>query len=136
MKTNHTKLRQIIQNVCLSIGSIIILFVIFEAYLRLTGYCPKKVSIAPPYLFTNHPTTWWTLRPNYSNKVRIYDGVVTYTINSQGIRAPSDISQKTVSPRIFIIGDSFTFGVGVNEDVTFPRVLDNISYLRGLSKKL
>ncbi len=126
MKPHTITLKHIIQNVCLSIGSIIVLLVIFEIYLRLTGYYPRKASITPPYLFTNHSTTWWTLRPNYNRNVRTPDGIVTYAINSQGIRAPHDISQENVSPLLFIIGDSFTFGVGVNESSTFPRVLDTI----------
>ena len=52
------------------------------------------------------------------------DGDVRYTINSQGIRAPHDMSKETPEPFLFIIGDSFTFGVGVNENRTFPRILD------------
>jgi lysophospholipase L1-like esterase len=126
MKKNSLTLKHVIQNICLLVGSIMVVFVVVEIYLRLAGYHPKKVSIAPPYLFTNHPITWWTLRPNYSGTVRTLDGIVTYTINSQGVRASHDIPQNAPTSRLFIIGDSFTFGVGVNEEITFPRVLNNM----------
>jgi len=126
-------LKHYIKNICLSIGSILVVTAIFEIVLRLTGYYPAKMSIAPPYLFANHSKTWWTLRPNFTTTVRTPDGVVTYKINSQGIRSSCDIPQKAVTPRIFIIGDSYTFGVGVNEDMTFPIVLDNIFKQQGLN---
>jgi lysophospholipase L1-like esterase len=125
--------KQYSKNICLSIGSILVVLAIFEIVLRLTGYYPAKMSIAPPYLFANHAKTWWALRPNFTTTVRTPDGVVTYKINAQGIRSSYDISQKALTPRIFIIGDSYTFGVGVNEEIAFPRVLDTVLKQQGLN---
>jgi hypothetical protein len=126
MDIKHEKFKRMIKKCCLSLASIIIVLSFFEAYLRFKQYYPKVLSIAPPYMFVNHAKTWWTLRPNHYSKVQTPDGVVIYDINSQGIRAPHDIAQNSLSPRIFVIGDSLTFGVGVDENIAFPRVLNNV----------
>lgn len=98
---------------------------IIEVGLRLIGYYPKV--LIPPYLYENHPTTWWTLRPNFAAEINTPDGKVTYQINSQGIRAGHDFDphNKNNLKRLFIIGDSATFGWGLNEEYTFPRVMND-----------
>ncbi len=130
------KAARFIQNSTLMLASIIVVLLLFEGYLRLTGYFPA-VSV-PAGLFTNHPRTGVTLRPNFSGISGFRKDVaekVTYTINSQGIRAPYDFSQKAekVSQRIFMIGDSFAFGSNVNEEDTYSRLLQNRLQAHGRS---
>lgn len=125
MKKLEILQKRISQNILLTLISIIILFLLSELIVRLAGYYPHKASITPPYLFTNHPVTWWSLTPNYNKTIKIPDGVVTYAINSQGLRAPEDI-EKCNLPQLYFIGDSFTFGAGINEEYTFPHILNNL----------
>lgn len=120
-----TKLKKLTLNLLLSIISIVFAFLMIEGGLRLIGYYPRV--LIPPYLFENHSKTWWALRPNFDDTISTPDGVVTYAINSQGIRAPYDFAKdnSAAQKRLFIIGDSFTFGWGVDEEYTFPRLINN-----------
>jgi hypothetical protein len=106
---------------------------IIEVGIRLIGYYPKV--LIPPNLYENHPRTWWTLRPNFAAKIDTPDGQVTYQINSQGIRASHDFDphNKQNLKRLFIIGDSLTFGWGVNEEHTFPRIMNDALARQGIS---
>ncbi len=105
-------------------ASLVFACLLLELALRLVGYVP---AVVPPYLYDNHAHTWWTVRPNYSETVRTPDGSVTYAINAQGIRAAQDIPLQfaATSRRIFLIGDSYTFGQGIDEKYTFARVLED-----------
>jgi len=64
----------------------------------------------------------WKLQPNWQGKHSHKDFSVSYEINNQGFRkyqsAPSEVD------RIAIIGDSFTFGIGVNKADTFANQLN------------
>ncbi|MFC1584838.1 SGNH/GDSL hydrolase family protein [Fibrobacterota bacterium] len=95
-----------------------------EMCLRLYGYMPK-VSV-PPFLYDNHPETWWTLRPGFSGVWKSKEGDILYRINEQGIRSSSRYRHiPRGSGRVFIIGDSYTFGIGVNEEASFARKLQD-----------
>ena len=120
-----SKPARIVQNLSLVLVSISVAFVMVEGYLRIAGYSP--VVLMPTYLFDSHPSIGWTLRPNFTSAINTPEGPVTYAVNSQGIRAAYDFS-KNRDPslrRVFIIGDSFTFGTSVNEEYTFPKLLND-----------
>lgn len=63
----------------------------------------------------------WKLKPYWSGKHHNYDYDVSYTINEQGFRGRT-ISEKLNS--YAVIGDSFTFGIGVEDEETFVALLD------------
>lgn len=63
----------------------------------------------------------WKLSPYWSGKHHHYDYDVNYTINRNGFRAPSVAIENTT---FSIIGDSFSFGLGVNDDETFTAILN------------
>ena len=64
----------------------------------------------------------WILRPNARSTARTRDFTITYTIDATGHRV-------TPSPRehpkatVLFVGDSFTFGEGVNDSEPYPSVL-------------
>jgi|SRR5262245_51998748 len=115
---------RIIQKLSLLFAGLLLAFVIVETCLRIAGYYP--VVLMPPYLFASHPSIGWTLRSNFNGAIDTPEGRVIYTINSQGIRAPVDFLTNGNSSiqRVFIVGDSFTFGTGINEEYTFPSLLN------------
>ena len=119
------KLRSVLQNFLLILAILFVGLGMTELSLRLIDYYPRV--LIPPYLYENHPRTWWTLRPNFSAEIDTPDGHVIYQINSQGIRAPYDFDPRSEYTLrcLFIVGDSATFGWGVNEEYTFPRVLND-----------
>lgn len=63
----------------------------------------------------------WKLKPYWSGKHHNFDYDVNYTINKHGFRGRAFAKNKT---SYAIIGDSFTFGVGVNDKETFVALLD------------
>ena len=66
------------------------------------------------------------LIPNASAREREHEGEfdVAVQINSLGYRQPEFNPAKTDQLRIVAIGDSFTFGDGVEEEAAWPRVLE------------
>ena len=50
----------------------------------------------------------------------------TYSNNSLGFRGPKEYSfEKTAKYRVLLLGDSFAYGVGVNDDQTFAHQIEN-----------
>jgi GDSL-like Lipase/Acylhydrolase family len=114
----------LLQHISLVAAGVMIAFILLEVYLRISGYSP--IVLLPPFLFESHPIIGWTLRPKYNRVIETPVGPVRYAINAQGIRAAADFSTSPdpTRQRMFIIGDSFTFGTSVNEEDTFPSLLN------------
>lgn len=64
----------------------------------------------------------WRLKSNSSATHRHYDFDVRYTINRHGFRGEFAESDKV--RRFAVVGDSFTFGIGVDDDQTFVHRLN------------
>ena len=59
----------------------------------------------------------WQLTPGWSGTHHHYDYDVEYDIDANGFRV--DPHAGTTGPRVAVLGDSFTFGLGVANDETF-----------------
>jgi lysophospholipase L1-like esterase len=93
--------------------------------LRRMGAPPPLNDHLDDGMFVYHPRLGWTLRPGWSGRHRNIDFDVLYRINAHGHRgAPAAADQPLGERRIVYLGDSFTFGMGVNDDETFPAVLE------------
>ncbi len=69
-----------------------------------------------PGLLRYDPLLGWSLTPGWEGEHRHHDFRVRYRINDDGFRGPAGPApQETVT----LLGDSFTFGLGVNEGETF-----------------
>ena len=70
-----------------------------------------------------HPLYGWTNLPGYRSDERV---PFTVTINSQGLRAPRDYAPRPAPgvARLAVVGDSCTFGEGVDDDQTLPSYLE------------
>ncbi len=77
-------------------------------------------------LFEVEPISPWDLNPPNLSVDWVSDEFETHVItNSQGLREAKFIAEKHPGTfRIVVIGDSITFGQGVNEKETYPRVLE------------
>lgn len=64
----------------------------------------------------------WKLKPHWSGKHHHYDYDVTYNINRDGFRG---IDEYVKEDGFVIVGDSFSFGLGANDDETFTALLNN-----------
>ncbi len=81
-----------------------ITLIFFNYYLKLDG----------TFVITNrfHPELGWENIPNFDGK----DGSIQYTHNSQGFRSQEIRQEKK---QILLVGDSVTYGLGVNDNEIF-----------------
>jgi lysophospholipase L1-like esterase len=72
-----------------------------------------------------HPDLLWFNRPNLRNHVDATDAVPKST-NSRGFRGREEVSAEKPAGefRIFLVGDSSTFGLGVPDNATYGHVLE------------
>lgn len=72
----------------------------------------------------------WTLTPGWKGKHQHWEYAVSYTINEQGFRT-EPVREKEVKGRVVaVVGDSFAFGMGVNDNETFVHLLNRASASR------
>ncbi len=64
----------------------------------------------------------WTHRPNWTGAHHHRDFQATYSVNHRGLRADPASDRK--APASLVLGDSFTFGVGVEDEETFSALLN------------
>jgi hypothetical protein len=94
-----------------------------EAGLRL--FTPASLADAPalqPYVHS--PAYGWTLRPGFAGKTR--DGRLV-RVNARGFRGPEPAAPAPGRRRVLLLGDSITFGTGVDEAETFAERLGAVS---------
>lgn len=73
----------------------------------------------------------WKLQPYWSGKHHHYDYDVTYNISRNGFRdsgVPGDVPDDETG--YAVVGDSFSFGLGVNDDETFTALLNSAAEQR------
>jgi len=116
--------KNLLINIGLLIASLIIFFGGIEVFLRVSGLQSTQLKpsrmYAKPYLQKNeNPDIRYDLKPNFSGWAHFS----TVTTNDAGFRSSElDIDKPTIA----VLGDSMTFGYGVNDDETFPYSLGNL----------
>lgn len=84
-----------------------------------TDYVQSHAQIDPGFLVYD-AKLGWRMAPNWSGRQVHYDFDVGYTTNAEGLRGTPWPEVFTSSgKRIAVVGDSFTFGLGVDDDATF-----------------
>lgn len=92
-----------------------------EVCLRLFSVIPEK--IARPVFYAD---MMGDFEPNLSTRETVQGNLpYTVTINGQGLRGKQTYSLKKPENtlRVLCIGDSFTYGVGVDDQSTYPELL-------------
>lgn len=113
-------------NILLLVFVIIIFFTIFEIMLRVVWKEPG-VGGWPLGMYVPDENLGFKHKPNYFGP---YPGLlykdITVKINSKGVRgAEVNYENDRRKLRVLGLGDSITFGVGVNEEDTFLNKLEN-----------
>jgi lysophospholipase L1-like esterase len=104
--------------VLLVAASLAVTLAMVEIALRLSwsGYYEKH---AEPYA-QPHPTRGWANRPNARVVYGEAEFAITVVHDSRGYRSPEVPDAKTPGrTRVLVLGDSFAWGVGVENDQTF-----------------
>lgn len=127
------------RNLLLSFLSLVIVLLILEISTRYLTNPVSRVNFTtlPRSILTKpaYPGVRYTLRPNGSGMQHFGtnpdgyfdpDSTLTYKINSLGFRGKDTTHKKPPGTiRIAVIGDSFTFGIGVRNEHTLPSVLES-----------
>jgi lysophospholipase L1-like esterase len=90
----------------------------------------NDTMVADPYLF-------WALKPGLRGKLiegHLRDSAIRFTLStgSLGLRG-AEVPRRKTGFRILALGDSTTFGLGVDDDQTWPAILQSL--LRERSRK-
>ncbi len=96
-------------------------FGIAEVGVRI--FCPQEVA---PIRFVFDPQRGEIPTPNQQGR-QIMPGAYdfTYSNNSLGLRGDKEYQfERPTDHRILFLGDSFTYGLGVNDDQTFPYLIE------------
>ncbi|MFZ4394488.1 MAG: hypothetical protein ACOYOU_02550 [Kiritimatiellia bacterium] len=72
-----------------------------------------------PHVFAEDPTITWTLKPNATSPHQHLKNDFAVRVNTDG-RGMRRIPQTPGRPNLLVLGDSFAFGFGVEDNETFP----------------
>ena len=117
-----TSIKNIIFSLIAITLSLIIAFFVSELCIRVIA--PQMTG---PIQFSFNQELGMIPVPNQHGR-RILPGVYDYTYsnNSHGFRGHKEFGfEKTANFRVLFLGDSFTYGVGVNDDQTFAYHIEN-----------
>lgn len=93
---------------------------VLEGGLRWRQSTIRRSDALDPGLMRYDAELGWSLSPGWSGRHRHHDYAAAYSINVHGMRNDSDASGPIPGTRTtMMVGDSFTFGLGVNDDATF-----------------
>src|SRR4051794_39884304 len=92
--------------------------------LAVRTFWPQPAFYASPGLFVDDPKVGHRMRPGLRGVVGNWAEFTTHVrINQLGIRGPEIGPRRPGVRRVLVLGDSFTFGAGVEEAETFPAQL-------------
>ena len=104
-----------------------------EQFLRFKQERIRRSDQLDPGLVRHDPLLGWVLTPNWTGRHRHHDFDVHYTINASGFRVDPGVDGQSAPRRapslagsslVAVVGDSFTFGLGVNDGGTFVAQLN------------
>jgi lysophospholipase L1-like esterase len=115
--------RKLVVNVLLSFLSILFLFLASEGITRLV----KPNSVKMMLMHIADEKLGYRLAPRYEMRYETGDFMSDIRINSEGLRDREYPAGKDPSIyRIVVLGDSFTFGVGVDAEESYPKHLERL----------
>jgi hypothetical protein len=123
------------ENLAVAVITLLLIFVLLEIGLRLFApqIVPDTLAGAPQVqidlfagLYVADPATTYRNTPGARIPYQYGDEINTnYNVNSQGLREDHDVGPPAAgTSRLLSVGDSFTFGVGVDAQQAFPFLLN------------
>ena len=115
----------IFKKVTFAILALVCFVTITELILRISGfdsYVQNRFFVVNraldyPDVFLRDKKLFWKLKPNQTVKSKFFQGR-TYRINSSGLRG-KEIGSKKTKPRIIALGNSCTFGWGIDSSLIY-----------------
>jgi len=123
----NKKTKELIIAILLISASLIICFVIAEIFIRL--FFPQRTG---PMMFAWQEELGPIPVPE-QNAWFFVPGVGYYHVinNSIGLRASKEFSKQKTKKRLLFLGDSFTYGMGVSNNETFPYLVEQLLQAEG-----
>jgi hypothetical protein len=89
-------------------------------------FWPQRSAVTAG-MFERDPAAGYRILPNYRNEVRVPEYRTAIFTDSEGFRVPRQAPEPSPDcRRLLAIGDSFTFGVGVDAEAAFPLHLEDM----------
>lgn len=130
-------IRSTLANVLLSVLAIFLFLLIAEFIIRLPKNKDLKTN-APSWINLSRKNLWNCFELNskviYTNTKNITKVADCYSTNEQGFRNTSDIKNSSAKNIVFL-GDSFTWGHGVEKEETYPSHFQKIVNEKGSDVK-
>ena len=114
------RLRTLLRGLLLAFVSVTLTALAVEIGLRL--FAPQAL-LHDPDAFIPDEQLGARLTPGFTDRVVTTEFSSTWVINEKGYRGPLADKPRTAPVRVVALGDSFTFGYGVEETQTWPRLL-------------
>lgn len=100
---------------------------LIAAEVVLRSFFPRRTADtlagSYPAMFEDSDVLPYRLRPNYQGRLATTEFDTTIRINGLGYRGDAFQAAKGNAKRVLVIGDSFTFGWGVDNEHTYPAQL-------------
>lgn len=125
--------RAVVSGAFLAFASLVVTLGTFDVGLRYAdwAYRPTPRAIRgefasrPSENFVTDPDTGWRMRPGHAFRWNIDGHVNEYRANRQGFRSDLDFEHPD-RPVTAFLGDSFTFGTGVDYVATYPHLVQEL----------
>lgn len=117
------RLRLVTARVALAAGTVVLMFFVFEAALRVTGSKPQTATVLTSY-FRFDPSTGWIGQPNAASRfvTTNFDARISHGadgLRSCGLETTIDEDCDFCGEVIWCLGDSGTWGWGVDDGKTY-----------------
>ncbi|MDQ2806074.1 MAG: GDSL-type esterase/lipase family protein [Chloroflexota bacterium] len=120
-----SRLHRLVQGLAVLLITIAMTLILLEIALRL--FAPQLQVAVNPALFMSDAETKVRNAPGVTIQHDTPEFHVTYQINAQGLRADGPTGAPAPNRlRLLAVGDSFTFGWGVEGNQAFPQRLDGV----------
>lgn len=116
--------RNRIVNLALLIGSVLVFAAAAELLLRVL--LPQHFDPHPRGMYSADRNVGYILTPNFTGTFRRTEFEHPVRINGQGLRGGPSRSGPASAYRVVCLGDSFTWGYGVQEHETYPARLQDL----------
>ena len=99
----------------------------------VVGYLAASIAatwiferVREPELLIENRLSMWRLRPGYAGPSAVVEGPAAgrATVDERGLRIVPRLGPRPDARRILTVGDSFTFGWDVDDDATYPALLE------------
>jgi lysophospholipase L1-like esterase len=119
------KSRTILTNLALVVVSVVILFLLGEWVLRLTGRTPLVINPEQILFWHYHPQLGWAHKPGTEGVFEKAQFRTFVRINRKGLRDREHAYERSGDDkRILVLGDSFAWGFGVEQTERFSEYLE------------